>query len=314
MSVKDPSGRYTPEHHRQRSDKRHKALQPGTGKHKRPAEDDTWQPRANTDHTKPPSRAPEQTPLARRLAEAGLGTRRKIALWLENGRLLVNGQPALPGAQIPHITSLCLDGKTIRMPSPDSSNHLLRIIAYHKAIGEICSRHDPHGRPLAYKRLPPIKGRRWINVGRLDCMTGGLLLFTNNGELAYRLMHPSYQLERVYVARVYGRPVNEALIQELLNGVLLDDGPACFTRIDRMHKPDGKNTWLRVTLTEGRNREVRRIFQTVGLKTNHLLRVQYGPHHLSLQSRPGNWHELTRDEKKQLTDCTGITNRNDSSP
>jgi 23S rRNA pseudouridine2605 synthase len=163
-----------------------------------------------------------------------------------------------------------------------------RVLLYHKPVGELVTRSDPQGRPTVFSRLPP---GRWVAVGRLDINSAGLLLLTDSGELANRLMHPRYEVEREYSARVQGRLAPE-LLRKLRSGVALDDGTAAFTAIEPQREATGANQWYRVVLKEGRNREVRRLFEDVGARVNRLLRVRYGPVELPRDLAPGQWREL----------------------
>ncbi len=183
---------------------------------------------------------------------------------------------------------MCLDGRKLELnPAQLSSRELL---LYHKPVGEVTTRSDPQGRPTVFERLPAPRSGRWITVGRLDVNTSGLLLLTTDGELAHRLMHPSSEIEREYLVRVRGRP-HPGLIRQLLEGVELDDGTARFDRVTQEmsdgEASEGINTTFRVVLHEGRNREVRRLWQAVGLEVSRLLRVRYGPIELPRDLRPG---------------------------
>jgi 23S rRNA pseudouridine2605 synthase len=164
-----------------------------------------------------------------------------------------------------------------------------RVLAYHKPVGELVTRSDPAGRPTVFSRLPP---GRWIAVGRLDINSAGLLLFTDSGELANRLMHPRYEIERVYEARVHGRLTPE-ILEKLRRGIDLEDGPAAFSSIEAMKREGtGSNAWFRVSLREGRNREVRRMFEAVGAQVGRLVRRRYGPIELPADLPPGSWREI----------------------
>ena len=185
------------------------------------------------------------------------------------------GDRALPA------DAVTVDGKPVRLSAASAP----RVLLYHKPVGEMVTRHDPEGRPTVFARLPP---GRWVAVGRLDLNSSGLLLFTDSGELANRLMHPRYELEREYSARVQGTPDLEKLRQ----GVDLEDGPAAFSSIRQEREATGTNRWYRVKLREGRNREVRRLFEAVGARVNRLVRVRYGPVQLPADLAPGEWREL----------------------
>lgn len=186
-----------------------------------------------------------------------------------------------------------MDGKPIELAAKPAG----RVLLYHKPEGELVTRSDPQGRPTVFSRLPP---GRWIAVGRLDINSAGLLLFTDDGALANRLMHPRYEIEREYAARVQGTLSDESL-EKLRRGVQLDDGPAAFLRIEAAdpRARGAANRWYRVTLKEGRNREVRRLFEAVGARVSRLLRVRYGPVELPRDLAPGQWRELQNPVKLQ---------------
>ena len=223
------------------------------------------------------------------LAEAGLGSRRSIEEWIRAGRISVSGRVAKLGDRASATDELFLDGRRIELTAvaPGGGELLL----YHKPVGEVTTRSDPQGRPTVFERLPELDRGRWITVGRLDVNTSGLLLFTTDGELAHRLMHPSSEIEREYLVRVRGRP-DAAVLRKLRSGVELEDGPARFDRIVEEPKegdsPYGaSHSAFRVTLHEGRNREVRRIWSTVGFEVSRLLRIRYGSVELAQDLRPG---------------------------
>ena len=188
------------------------------------------------------------------------------------------GDRALPG------DTVLVDGKPIQV---QARKEKIRVLLYHKPVGEMVTRSDPQGRSTVFARLPP---GRWVNVGRLDLNTSGLLLFTDSGELANRLMHPRYEIEREYEARVHGRLGPESL-EKLRRGVQLEDGVAAFSSIEEL-RGSGANRWYRVVLKEGRNREVRRIFEAVGAQVSRLARVRYGPVSLPPELLPGHWREM----------------------
>lgn len=229
------------------------------------------------------------------LAAAGLGSRRGIEDWLRDGRLTVNGQVAKLGDRASAGDQFELDGQPLQVTAQGmaagGSSQEPAVLLYHKPIGEVTTRSDPQGRPNVFERLPPAPAGRWVVVGRLDVNTSGLLLFTNAGELAHRLMHPSFEVERRYLVRVRGTPGPE-LISRLERGVELEDGPARFDRIEPTGRSEG-HSWYQVTLGEGRNREVRRLFEAVGYEVSRLKRLAYGPFQLPEDLRPGQCRLLT---------------------
>lgn len=222
------------------------------------------------------------------LARAGAGSRREIEGWMEAGRLTVNGQPVAPGQKATVDDRFELDGR--RLDVSGAAEVVRRVLIYNKPEGEVTTRKDPEGRPTVFDRLPRLKEHRWISIGRLDINTTGLVLFTTDGELANRLMHPSRQIDREYAVRVFGE-VDDAMIERLMQGVLLDDGLAKFTDITPAGG-SGMNRWFHVTLLEGRNREVRRLWESQGVKVSRLKRVRYGPIFLPSRLTLGKWEEL----------------------
>lgn len=218
------------------------------------------------------------------LAAAGLGSRREIETWIAAGRVSVNGQLAKLGDRAGPSDSIVVDGKPVERPSGGR----VRVLIYHKPVGELVTRSDPEGRPTVFSSLPP---GRWIAVGRLDYNSSGLLLLTDSGELANRLMHPRYDLEREYSARIRGRLTAEEK-DKLLNGIPLDGVPARFESIQPERQGEGSNRWYRVVLKEGRNREVRRLFESLGHPVSRLVRVRYGPVELPADLAAGKWREL----------------------
>jgi 23S rRNA pseudouridine2605 synthase len=209
--------------------------------------------------------------LQKLLASAGHGSRRGIEEWIRAGRVTVNGQVAGLGDRATLADTVCLDGKRLDLEGRASGTEVL---IYHKPIGEVTTRSDPENRPTVFERLPPAGGGRWIVVGRLDVNTSGLLLFTTDGELAHRLMHPSSEIQREYRVRLRGTP-DAAALEQLRRGVELEDGPANFDRIE-LEANEGSHCWIRVCLHEGRNREVRRLFEHVGFEVSKLIRIRYG--------------------------------------
>ena len=231
--------------------------------------------------------------LQKLLAAAGLGSRRQVEQWIVEGRITVAGRVAKLGDRAGAADEVCLDGRRLDLGSPQSATR--QVLVYHKPLGEVTTRRDPQGRPTVFDRLPPPQHGRWIVVGRLDVNTSGLLLFTTDGELAHRLMHPSSRIEREYLVRVRGRPGAD-IIRQLLDGIPLEDGPAAFDRIAEQPAAHGEassqNPSYRLVLREGRNREVRRLWEAVGYEVSRLLRVRYGPVELPPALRPGQWRLL----------------------
>ena len=208
------------------------------------------------------------------LARAGHGSRREIETIVSAGRVSVDGKIATLGDRVEVNASLKIriDGHLVRVQ--EGETQICRVLAYYKPEGELCTRNDPEGRPTVFDRLPRLNGARWIAVGRLDVNTCGLLLFTTDGELANRLMHPSREVEREYAVRVFGQ-IDDDKIRQLSVGVQLEDGPAAFKTL-KFGGGEGLNQWYNVTLTEGRNREVRRLWEAVGVQVSRLIRVRYG--------------------------------------
>ncbi len=226
------------------------------------------------------------------LARMGLGSRRYMEEVIAAGRVSVNGRVATVGERIEAGDELRIDGRKLNYQHEDQMRR--RVLVYYKPEGEICSRNDPDGRPTVFEQLPQMANDRWVMVGRLDINSTGLLLFTNDGELANRLMHPSSEIEREYAVRVMGEVTQEAR-QNLLNGVELDDGPAKFESFGEIGG-DGINRWYQVVVKEGRNREVRRLFESQGLKVSRLLRTRYGTVILPRELRTGRWIELDKHD------------------
>lgn len=211
------------------------------------------------------------------LAAAGFGSRRGIEEWLAAGRIRVNGRVAGLGDRAEPGDRIELDGRPLEwVDVPDrKQSSAPAVLLYHKPVGEVTTRRDPQGRPTVFNHLPPPPSGRWVVVGRLDVNTSGLLLFTNDGALAHRLMHPSFGVERRYLVRVRGTP-DPGLPARLLQGVRLEDGLARFERIEPAGRSAG-HAWYQVSLREGRNREVRRIFEAAGHEVSRLKRLSYGP-------------------------------------
>jgi 23S rRNA pseudouridine2605 synthase len=220
--------------------------------------------------------------LQKLLAGAGHGSRRGIEEWIRAGRITINDRVAQLGDRAAVSDRICLDGKPLDLGGRRES---VEVLLYNKPVGEVTTRSDPDGRPTVFDHLPAPKSGRWIVVGRLDVNTSGLLLFTNDGELAHRLMHPSSEVEREYRVRLRGVPSAEVL-DRLRRGVVLEDGPASFDRIS-LESHEGSHSWFRVELHEGRNREVRRLFEHEGFVVSRLSRIRYGNVHIPEDLRAG---------------------------
>ena len=222
------------------------------------------------------------------LARAGYGSRREIERWVNAGDITVNGVVATTGQSVDENDKITIRGKVIKLASKLKAKP--QVLLYHKKIGEICSRNDPEGRKTVFDNLPKISSGRWIQVGRLDINTDGLLLFTTDGELANRLMHPSYEIEREYASRILGK-VTDDMIDRLTKGVELEDGIAKFTRI-KFEGGEGANSWYHVVLNEGKNREVRRLWESQDVVVSRLRRIRYGDIVLHRSLRAGAYEYL----------------------
>lgn len=235
------------------------------------------------------------------LAQAGLGSRIEMEQLILEGRISVNNEPAHIGQRVQYGDQVKINGKPIRLriePPP------VRVIAYHKPVGEVVTHDDPQNRPTVFRRLPRLAQGKWQSVGRLDLNTEGLLLFTSSGDLANKLMHPRFGLEREYAARVLGALSDEER-QRLLDGVQLEDGMAAFGAIGD-GGGEGVNCWYRVTISEGRNREVRRMFEAVGHAVSRLIRIRYGAMLLPRGLKRGAWVELDERDIKALMQVAGM--------
>ncbi|MBU2873924.1 23S rRNA pseudouridine(2605) synthase RluB [Marinobacter salexigens] len=237
------------------------------------------------------------------LARAGIGSRREIEGWMEAGRLTVNGEIVAPGQKATVNDRFELDEKRLEVAA--AAVTVRRVLIYNKPEGEVTTRKDPEGRPTVFDRLPRLKDNRWISIGRLDINTTGLVLFTTDGELANRLMHPSSQIDREYAVRVFGE-VDDAMIERLMTGVLLEDGMAKFSDISPAGG-SGINRWFHVTLLEGRNREVRRLWESQGVRVSRLKRVRYGPVFLPSRLTLGKWEELDQKAVDTISGTVGLT-------
>lgn len=238
------------------------------------------------------------------LAARGLGSRREIERWIADGRVSVNGKTAQLGDRVGDEDRIKVDGRAV---SGKKQQH--RYLLYNKPEGEICSRDDPEGRPTVFDRLPRLKNQRWVSVGRLDFNTGGLLLFTTDGELANKLMHPSSEIEREYAVRVLG-DVSEEAIRNMQEGILLENGIYRFTDIQPGRKTDedtvGANKWFYVVLMQGRNREVRRLWESQGYTVSRLKRVRYGSFFIPSSVKAGQFVDLKPKDIKELYMMAGL--------
>lgn len=238
------------------------------------------------------------------LARAGRGSRRELEEIIAAGRVSVDGKIATLGdrVQVSSSTKIRIDGHLINLLS--AQKEICRVLMYYKPEGELCTRSDPEGRATVFDRLPRLTGARWIAVGRLDINTSGLLLFTTDGELANRLMHPSREVEREYSVRVFGN-IDDAMLQRLRKGVQLEDGPANFKQIKTVGGT-GLNQWFDVTLTEGRNREVRRLWESQGVEVSRLIRIRYGNIKLDKGLPRGGWEEMGLEQVNYLRELVGL--------
>jgi 23S rRNA pseudouridine2605 synthase len=240
------------------------------------------------------------------LATAGMGSRRELEKWISAGRVSVNGSVAKLGDRAESDDRILVDGRPVKIVTDDSP----RVLMYSKPEGEVSTTSDPDGRPTVFDRLPRLSRGRWIAIGRLDINTSGLLLFTNHGELANRLMHPSYEVKREYMVRIHG-DVDEAMIKRLTDGVVLEDGIARFQTVKAQHSRGaddggGRNRWFRVILAEGRTREVRRLWESQDVEVNRLKRISYGPIDLPSIVRSSDFLELDPKQIVSLFNAVGL--------
>ncbi len=235
------------------------------------------------------------------LARMGFASRREIERWITDGKIRINGEVAEPGAHVKEGDWVQFNDKRIIIrPAKEE----VKVLIYNKPVGEVCTRKDEKNRPTVFKKLPKLSNARWVGIGRLDINTSGLLLFTNHGELANRLMHPSQEVEREYATRVIG-DVTQQKLQQLLKGVELDDGPASFDSIVDAGG-EGKNHWYHVVLREGRNREVRRLWEAVDVTVSRLIRLRYGSVQLPRDLRPSKSRELEPAMVKEMMQAVGL--------
>ncbi len=236
------------------------------------------------------------------LAQAGFGSRRAMEEWIAAGRVSVNGEPATLGMRVLPGDLIKTERRTIRVGERE---HAVRVLLYHKPEGEIVSRDDPEKRASVFDKLPKLRGQKWIAIGRLDFNTSGLLIFTTSGELANRLMHPRFEVEREYAVRVQGTMTEEQINRALVEGVALEDGPVTFEKLEDQGG-EGFNHWYRVMLKEGRNRIVRRTFDALGLPVSRLIRVRFGIINLPSRLKRGMTAELGEGEIAQVLDWAGL--------
>jgi len=236
------------------------------------------------------------------LARGGIASRREIERWISEGRIKVNGEIVTQGVKLKTGDYLQINDRVVHWEK--FAEQVTRVLLYHKATGEVVTRNDPENRPVIFKNLPKLETARWIAVGRLDINTSGLLLVTNNGELANRLMHPSTEVEREYAVRILGN-VAEATLEKLKTGVELEDGKAKFDEI-HFAGGEGANKWYNVIVSEGRNRLVRRLWESQTLTVSRLIRVRYGPIVLPEGLRTSRFYELTDKELDLLFEYAGM--------
>ena len=244
--------------------------------------------------------------LQKHLADLGFGSRRQMETWIAAGRVSINGEKAELGSRVGASDVVRIDGRRVGK-TKSARSQPPRVLCYHKPVGEICSRRDEVGRPSVFRSLPSLKTGRWINVGRLDLNSSGLLLFTNDGELCHGLMHPSREIEREYAVRIRG-VMTSSILAALRAGIRLDDGVARFQSIAR-RGGSGANVWYHVVLTEGRTREVRRLWESQNVQVSRLIRVRYGPIVLPRGQRAGSWRELESKDVHALQTVADIMTR-----
>ena len=254
---------------------------------------------AKTTPVTPPAPPSATFKLQKLLAHRGLGSRREMETLIASGEVSVNGKTATLGDRAGPGDVIRVGRRVIRVHEEE----LPKVLLYHKPEGEIVSRHDPEGRPSVFDKLPHLRSSKWIAIGRLDFNTSGLLIFTNDGTLANRLMHPRFEMEREYAVRILGE-LSEEQMQQLTTGVQLEDGQAAFTYLADQGG-EGANHWYRIILKEGKNREVRRMFEAIGITVSRLMRVRFGPLNLPPRIKRGQWLELDEKETRRLLSLIG---------
>lgn len=240
------------------------------------------------------------------LAQVGLGSRRTMEEWISAGRITVNGEVAMLGMRVTEDDVVRADKRIVNIKT--NNNNLPRVLLYHKQEGEIVSRDDPEKRANVFDKLPKLRGMKWIAIGRLDFNTSGLLIFTTSGDLANRLMHPRFEVEREYAVRVQGSMTDEQMEQMVKEGITLEDGPVKFERLTD-EGGEGYNHWYRLMLKEGRNRIVRRTFEALGLPISRLIRVRFGIVNLPPRLKRGTLAELGTGEVSQILDWVGMESK-----
>ena len=236
------------------------------------------------------------------LARRGLGSRREIESWISSKRVLVNGEVAQLGDRVGLNDRLTVDGEQLGAGIIEQKH---RCIIYHKPVGQICSRKEPKNRKTVFDDLPKLSNGRWISIGRLDYNTSGIILFTTDGDLAHTLMHPSSKVEREYIVRIRGEVKTEHL-ENMIEGIILDDRLACFSDI-QYGSGEGSNSWFYVVLMEGRNREVRRLWESQGLSVSRLKRVRFGPIFIPSKLKQGNWIEISSAMSRKLYEMVSLS-------
>ncbi len=238
------------------------------------------------------------------LAQAGIGSRREMEEWISTGRVTVNGVVATLGMRVAEGDRVQVDGRNVRLHL-QAEPVMPRVLLYHKQEGEIVSRDDPNGRASVFDVLPRLRGQKWIAIGRLDFNTSGLLVFTTSGELANRLMHPRFEVEREYAVRVQGEMTPDQMKQMTREGIELDDGVVRFAKLSD-EGGEGFNHWYRIVIKEGRNREVRRTFEALGLTVSRLMRVRFGIINLPPRIKRGMMAELGEGEVREILEWAGL--------